>query len=120
MYKPVKELATKTSASTTSILNKEYRPLDNVEAIKERWKTMLKNPLQTCKPTVLSGFPKMDLRSRPLSSEAKDAICGLKNKKAPGPDALPTKLLKVGYRMLEKILHKVTVAVWTASNFSIA
>ena len=56
-----------------------------------------------------------DLSPSPSLSDVKDAINRLKNSK--GPDSVPGELFKFGSNLLENILRKRVVDIWTQAIF---
>jgi hypothetical protein len=48
----------------------------------------------------------------PTKEEVKAAVNKLKNNKAPGPDGLPSEILKEGYKCMENRIYELVVQIW--------
>jgi len=48
----------------------------------------------------------------PTKQEMKAVVDKLKNNKVPGPDGIPSEILKVGYKCTEHRIYELTVQIW--------
>jgi hypothetical protein len=48
----------------------------------------------------------------PTKEEVKAAVNKLKNNKAPGPDGIPSEILKEGYKCMENRIYELLVQIW--------
>ena len=48
----------------------------------------------------------------PTKEEGKTAVYKLKNNKAPGPDGIPSEILKEGYKNMENRIYELIVQIW--------
>jgi len=48
----------------------------------------------------------------PTKEEVKAAVDKLKNNKAPGPDGIPSEILKEGYKNMENRIYELIVQIW--------
>jgi hypothetical protein len=54
----------------------------------------------------------LDMMGVPTKEEVKAAVNKLKNHKAPGPDGIPSEILKEGYKCMEEKIYELIVQIW--------
>ena len=91
---------------------------DNNE-IMERWRqhfNTLLNQRNPAEPNILDNIPNApqaaDLDDSPSFDETLQAIKCLKNNKSPGPDGIPSELIKEGGQPLHRRLHDLIKTAW--------
>ena len=94
--------------------------------ILERWKEHFNMLLNIHKPTdhsvldeLQSSPVRKDLDSPPTLEEVVNAITGLKSRKSPGPDDVPSELLIHGGKKLHEFLHKMISQIWNDPNLTV-
>ena len=93
------------------------------EGVLNRWaehfSTLLNNHTAT-DPSVLDELPTLttmqDLDAIPTMEEVVDAVSGLKNNKAAGPDSIPAELFVYGGTELHKWIHQIIVCIWQGND----
>ena len=55
---------------------------------------------------------KLGMTDVPTKEEVKATVDKLKNNKAPGPDGIPSEILKEGYKYMENRLYELIVQIW--------
>ena len=88
--------------------------------IRERWagfyRTLLNTKSLKLDPTISEHFPKRPVAERlgldPTMEEMVEAIGGMANWKAVGPDSLPVELLKLDDSEFLRHFHSILVSVW--------
>ena len=122
MYKRVRELTSKKSLSSCTLLDKNGSQIQSTEGIRSRWMEHFKEKLN---PDIFPNSAVLDLlpvtvsdpSPPPLRSEVEDAIQALKTNKAPGPDGIQAELLKVRCEPLIDLFHKIVSGAWQKSHF---
>ena len=56
----------------------------------------------------------------PTKEEVKAAVNKLKNNKAPGPDGIPSEILKGGYKSMENRVHELIVQIWNEERIPVS
>jgi hypothetical protein len=54
----------------------------------------------------------LEMTDVPTKEEVKVAVDKLKNNKTPGPDGIPSEILKEGYKYMENRVYELTVQIW--------
>jgi hypothetical protein len=54
----------------------------------------------------------LEMMGVPTREEVKVAVNKLKNNKAPGPDGIPSEILKEGYKCMEDSIYELIVQIW--------
>ena len=91
------------------------------QGILSRWAEHL-NELLNCTnpadPSIVDQLPQLpfipDLDTLPSYNEVTEAVKGLKNNKAAGPDGIPAEIFKNGGHYLLHRLHRFITCVWTS------
>ena len=122
-YKSIKTIYGPTKRNIAPVRSAEGVLLKDLPAINERWaqhfNTLLnqRNPID---PSILDNIPNAlqaeNLNDQPEFSETVRAINSLKNNKSPGPDGIPSELIKEGGRPLHQRLHNLIKTIWIKEN----
>jgi len=56
----------------------------------------------------------------PTKEEVKAAVDKLKNNKAPGPDGIPSEILKEGYKYMENRIYELIVQIWNEERIPLS
>jgi hypothetical protein len=62
----------------------------------------------------------LDMTDVPTKEEVKATVNKLKNNKAPGPDGIPSELLKEGSKCMEKRIYELTVQIWNEEKIPLS
>lgn len=118
-YKSIKTIYGPTKRNIAPIRSAEGELLKDKAAIRERWaqhfNTLLnqRNPVE---PNILDNIPNapqaVNLDEQPRFDETVQAIRSLKNNKSPGPDGIPSELIKEGGQPLYHRLHNLIQTIW--------
>ena len=54
----------------------------------------------------------LEMTGVPTMEEVKEAVDKLKKNKAPGPDGMPSEILKEGYKYMENRIYELKVQIW--------
>ena len=54
----------------------------------------------------------LEMTGVPTMEEVKEAVDKLKKNKAPGPDGIPSEILKEGYKYMENRIYELKVQIW--------
>ena len=112
-----------TKARSAEIIRDEDGTLlrDKVR-IRERWARFCQNLLNTkslkLDPTIIlpPRPPKLSLEDEPSMDEMTEALKGMSNWKAVGPDGLPVELLKIDHPAFAQCFHNILVNVWSTGE----
>ena len=118
-YKLVSTIYGPTKRNIAPVRSAEGELLKDNNAIRERWRqhfNTLLNQRNPVEPTILDTIPNapqaIDLDEPPSFDETVQAIRSLKNNKSPGPDGIPSELIKEGGQPLHQHLHNLIKTVW--------
>jgi len=56
----------------------------------------------------------------PTKEEVKAAVDKLKNNKAPGPDGIPSEILKEGYKCMENRIYELIIQIWNEERIPLS
>ena len=54
----------------------------------------------------------METTDIPTKDEVKTVVDKIKNNKTPGPDGIPSEILKQGYKYMEHRIYELIVKIW--------
>ena len=118
-FKAIKTIYGPTKHNIAPIRSAEGELLKDKQAILERWaqhfNTLLnqRNPVENnILDNILNAPQAVDLDIPPTFAETVQAIRSLKNNKSPGPDGIPSELIKEGGQLLHQRLHDLILTIW--------
>lgn len=118
-YKLASTIYGPTKRNIAPVRSGEGELLKDNDAIAERWRqyfNTLLNQRNPVEPNILDNIPNapqaVDLDEPPRFDETVQAIKSLKNNKCPGPDGIPSELLKEGGQPLYQHFHNLIKSIW--------
>lgn len=124
VYQITKKLSNKRGQKSSSTVKaKDGKILTTENEVANRWKEHFKEVLNRpepefpARPENYAHNPEIEMDiGPPTHNEVKEAIQGLKNNKAPGPDQITAEMLKSDIELSTKILTNLFEKIWRNEN----